>query len=81
MRTAEELFSGICGRHFAKLDCRNAYLQVELDEDSKAATTVTTHRGDYRMNRLPYGISVCGALFQSVMDRHGRTARHGELFG
>ena len=69
MRTAEELFSGIRGKRFAKLDCRNAYLQVELDEASKNATTVTTHRGDYRMNRLPYGISVCGALFQSVIDQ------------
>ncbi|XP_043205454.1 uncharacterized protein K02A2.6-like [Amphibalanus amphitrite] len=69
MRTADELFSGVRGKRFAKLDCRSAYLQVELDENSKNATTVTTHRGDYRMNRLPYGISVCGALYQSVMDQ------------
>ncbi|KAF0302185.1 hypothetical protein FJT64_025731 [Amphibalanus amphitrite] len=72
MRTAEELFSGIRRKRLAKLDCRSPYLQVELDKTSKNETTVTQHRSDYRMNtlnRLPYGISVCGALSQSVIDQ------------
>ncbi|XP_043242963.1 uncharacterized protein K02A2.6-like [Amphibalanus amphitrite] len=69
MRTPEELFASIRGKKFCKLDCRNAYLQCELDEESREMTTVTTHRGAMRMNRLPYGISTCGAQFQAIMDQ------------
>lgn len=69
MRTPEELFASIRGKMFCKLDCRNAYLQCELDEESREMTTVTTHRGAMRMNRLPYGISTCGAQFQAIMDQ------------
>ena len=69
LRTPEDLFASIRGKRFAKLDCKNAYLQCELAESSKDMTTVTTHRGAYRMNRLPYGINVCGAVFQALMDQ------------
>ncbi|XP_043227191.1 uncharacterized protein K02A2.6-like [Amphibalanus amphitrite] len=69
LRTPEELFACIKGKRFAKLDCKCAYQQCELTEESKDMTTVTTQRGAYRMNRLPYGIATCGALFQSVIDQ------------
>ena len=69
LRTPEELFASIQGKRFAKLDCKSAYQQCELTEESKDLTTVTSQRGAYRMNRLPYGIATCGALFQSVIDQ------------
>ena len=43
MRMPEELFASIRGKKFCKLDCRNACLQCELDEESREMTTVTTH--------------------------------------
>ena len=69
LKTPEELFNCIKGKRFAKLDCKSAYQQCELTEESKDLTTVTTQRGSYRMHRLPFGIATCGALFQAVIDQ------------
>ena len=53
----------------AKLDLKDAYLQMELTNDSKDLTTVATHLGLLRMNRLPFGLSCCEDIFQAAMDR------------
>ena len=65
----EDVFAGVRGKLFCKLDLRHAYQQMELDESSQAMTTVSTHRGEYVMRRLPFGITSSGALFQEAMDR------------
>lgn len=65
----EELFTRIKGKRFAKLDLRDAYLQMELSEESKDLTTVATHRGLLRMNKLPFRLAFCGDIFQAAMDR------------
>ncbi|XP_037087643.1 uncharacterized protein K02A2.6-like [Pollicipes pollicipes] len=65
----EDLFANIRGRVFAKLDFRRAYEHMELDETSRDLTTVTTHRGSFRMVRMPYDIASCGFLFQQAMDK------------
>ncbi|XP_043206001.1 uncharacterized protein K02A2.6-like [Amphibalanus amphitrite] len=65
----EDLFANIKGRVFAKLDIRRAYEHMELDQESRDLTTVTTHRGSFRMIRMPYGIANCGFLFQQAMDK------------
>ncbi|XP_043195127.1 uncharacterized protein K02A2.6-like [Amphibalanus amphitrite] len=67
--TPEEVFAGVQGKVFARLDLRDAYLQQELEADSKDITTVTTHIGRLRMNRLPFGISECCGIFQSAIDQ------------
>ena len=67
--TPEEVFAGVQGKVFARLDLRDAYLQQELEPDSKDITTVTTHIGRLRMNRLPFGISECCGIFQSAIDQ------------
>ena len=67
--TPEEVFAGVRGKVFARLDLRDAYLQQELEPDSKDITTVTTHIGRLRMNRLPFGISECCGIFQSAIDQ------------
>ena len=41
-----ELFASILGKRFSKLDCRSAYQQCELTEESRDLTTVTTHRSE-----------------------------------
>ena len=67
--TPEDMFANVRGSVFSKLDLRHAYQQMQLDEISQAMTTVSTHRGDYVMKRLPFGIASAGALFHEAMDR------------
>lgn len=45
-----------------------AYLQLLLDEESKQYLTINTHKGLFRYNRLPFGVSSAPAIFQRAMD-------------
>jgi len=53
---------------FSKLDLANAYLQLALDEDSKKFVTISTQKGLYRYNRLPFGVASAPAIFQRTME-------------
>ena len=65
----EDLFASLSGgRSFSKLDLAHAYQQVPLDEDSKKYTTVNTHKGLYRYNRLPLGVSSAPSIFQRTIE-------------
>jgi len=65
----EDLYANLAGgQKFSKLDLKNAYLQVELDDESKKYTTINTHRGLFQYNRLPFGISSAPGIFQRVID-------------
>ena len=66
----DELFATLIGgQHSTKLDLSEAYLQIELDDESKQFLVINTHRGLYRFNRLPYGVASAPAIFQKVMDQ------------
>ena len=41
---------------------------MELDDDSKAYKVINTHRGLFRFNRLPFGVSSAPAIFQRTME-------------
>ena len=42
----DELFASLAGgRYFSKLDLSNAYLQIELEEESKKLVTINTPKG------------------------------------
>ncbi|KRX36417.1 Uncharacterized protein T05_11724 [Trichinella murrelli] len=56
------------GKTFTKLDLSEAYLQVELDEESKRVPVINTHKGLYHYNRLPFSVASAPAIFQKVMD-------------
>ncbi|XP_043206452.1 uncharacterized protein K02A2.6-like [Amphibalanus amphitrite] len=66
--SAEDIFASVRGRRFCKLDLKDAFLQLELAEESRDMTTVVTHRGRYRMKSLPFGISACSSVFQAAID-------------
>ena len=65
----DDLFSKLAGgKLFSKLDLSQAYLQVCLEEEAKKFVVVNTHKGLYRYNRLPYGISSAPGIFQRTME-------------
>lgn len=68
MPTIEEAFASLAGSSvFTKLDLKEAYTQVPVDEASAQLLTVSTHKGLFTVHRLPFGISVAPTLFQRVI--------------
>ena len=66
----DELLSRLNGgEKFTKLDFSDAYLQVELDDESKPLTTISTPFGFYQYLRMPFGISNAPAIFQKISDQ------------
>ncbi|XP_043229848.1 uncharacterized protein K02A2.6-like isoform X5 [Amphibalanus amphitrite] len=65
----EELFAVLSGgAKFTKIDLKEAYLQLELDEQSRKFTTVSTHKGLFQATRLVFGIKSAVAVFQREME-------------
>ena len=53
---------------FTKLDLSQAYQQVSLAEESRKYVVINTHRGLFRYNRMPFGVSSAPGVFQRVME-------------
>ena len=53
---------------FSKLDVREAYWHVRLDEPSSKLTTMITPFGRYMWKRLPFGLKVSSEIFQHKID-------------
>ena len=49
---------------FSKLDVKQAYWHVELDDESSKLTTMITRFGRYCWKRLPFGLKVSSEIFQ-----------------
>ena len=65
----EDIFASLAnGNSFTKLDLAHAYQQISLTEESKVLTTVNTHKGLFRYNRLPFGVSAAPSIFQRTME-------------
>lgn len=65
----EDLFASLRGgKSFTTLDLSEAYLQMQLSDESKSFMVINTHRGLYRYNRLCFGVNSAPALFQKCMD-------------
>ena len=54
---------------FAKLDLKEAYTQLVLDEESRKITNFNTDEGVYRHKRLVYGINNSFEIFQRSMEQ------------
>ena len=64
----EELLDFNDCKYFSKLDLKNAYLQVALDEKSQDFLVMNTHKGMFKFKRLPYGISAAPGIFQRFIS-------------
>ena len=65
----DDLFAALeGGLRFTKLDLRQAYQQLALEEGSQEFVTVNTHQGLYQFTRLPFGVASAPAIFQKIMD-------------
>jgi len=54
--------------HFSKIDLKNGYHQVQLDEKSRQFTAFQTPLGPMRYKRLNMGISCASEIFQKVIQ-------------
>ena len=65
----DDLLAGLeKGKVFSKLDLAHAYLQLQLDEESRKLAMISTHKGLFCYNRLPFGVSSAPAIFQRTME-------------
>ena len=66
----EDLFMTLNGASiFTQLDLSDAYLQIELDAESKKLVCVNTHMGLFQYERLPFGVKSAPSIFQKFMDQ------------
>ena len=68
--TIEDVATRLHGaKVFTKLDARNGFWHVALDDESSYLTTFHTPFGRYRWRRLPFGISSAPEVFQRRMHQ------------
>ncbi|XP_036815479.1 uncharacterized protein LOC118943635 [Oncorhynchus mykiss] len=66
----DDIFAALAGgKHFSKIDLKQAYLQLPVEESSKQYLTINTHKGLYRYNRLVFGIASAPAIWQRTIDQ------------
>lgn len=66
----EDIFANLSGgKRFSKIDLAEAYLQMEMEEESKVYLTIHTHKGLYQYNRLVFGVASAPAIWQRAMDQ------------
>ena len=64
----DELLSVIGkGQFFSKVDLKDAYLQIPVDEEAQKVLVINTPKGLFRYNRLPFGLASSPAIFQRYM--------------
>ena len=66
----QDIFASLAGgQRFTKIDLRQAYNQLEMNDNSKSYLTINTHKGLYWYNRLVFGISASPSIWQRTMDQ------------
>lgn len=57
------------GKQFSKIDLSEAYFQLRVDDETADLLAWSTHKGVFRVKRLPFGCKPNTSIFQSVMER------------
>lgn len=66
----DDIFANLNGgTHFSKIDLKQAYLQLPVDESCKELLTISTHKGLYRYNRMAFGIASAPAIWQRTIEQ------------
>ncbi|XP_048770361.2 uncharacterized protein K02A2.6-like [Ostrea edulis] len=66
----DDIFSSLAGgQHFTKIDLKNAYLQMEVEEDQRKLLTINRHKGLFQFNRLMFGVASAPAVWQRAIDQ------------
>ncbi|KAI0210576.1 hypothetical protein LSAT2_004663, partial [Lamellibrachia satsuma] len=64
----EDIFAKMAGgKKFSKIYLKNAYLQMEVEEDSNKYLTINTHKCLFKYNRLQFGIKTAPSIWQRVL--------------
>ena len=66
---SEVLQTASGGKLFSKIDLDDAYLQVELDDESRKYVVFTTQKCIFRVNRLAFVLAAVPAIFQSIIEQ------------
>ena len=67
--TLDDILASLNGSTvFSKLDLKNGYHQVELDEDSRFLTVFSAHNGLWRFKRLNFGVNSAAEQFQNLIQ-------------
>ena len=60
----DDLYTKLPGSQMCtELDLSHDYEQMLVDENSREFLTINTHKGFFRYNRLPYGVSSAPGVF------------------
>ena len=54
---------------FSKLDAKDGFWSIHLDNASSHITTFNTHKGRYRFLRMSFGLKMAQDIFQMRMDQ------------
>jgi len=66
----EDIFATLNGGQvFSQIDLSDAYLQLELNDQSKQLCNINTHRGVYAYQLLPFGTKSAPGIFQEIMNK------------
>jgi hypothetical protein len=57
------------GQVFSQIDLSEAYLQVELNDESKQLRNINIHRGVYAYQLLGFGTKSLPGTFQEIMNK------------
>ena len=56
-------------QRFTKINLRQAYYQMEVEEESQEYLTINTHQGLYRYKHLVFGVTSAPAIWQRATDQ------------
>lgn len=67
---SEHIFANVAaGEKFTKIDLCQAYLHLEMEDESRKYLTINTHKGLFEYNRLLFGVVSAPAIWQRTIDQ------------
>ena len=65
----QDIFDQLNGaKIFTTIDLKSGYWQIEINENSREKTAITTHMGLFQFKRMQFGLTNAPAVFQRFMN-------------